>query len=274
MTDEKSLAVVNTETSLFELGPKAVASRATEIANVLKSIIEKQNLFTDIKGKKYVRVEGWQAIGTMVGIVPKERRVTELEDGSYVAEVELINVKTGLVVGGGSALCSMDEKRWGEADKYARRSMAVTRAVGKSYRLTFGWVMSMAGYETTPEEEMPQSERLQPAFVNTYAQKPLDPSVTTQQFYTAAKATGGISEPQKKRLYAIAGKNGWSGDQVNIVCNKLHQCDPANMSWKVYKDFVDIVEKKSFAAAMSELEEFSAAQVETPSIPEMDSIPF
>lgn len=36
--------------------------------------------------------------------------------------------------------------------------MAVTRATGKAYRLSYAWVMAMAGYETTPAEDMPQFE--------------------------------------------------------------------------------------------------------------------
>ena len=32
--------------------------------------------------------------------------------------------------------------------------MAQTRAIGKAYRNLLGWVMKLAGYETTPSEEM------------------------------------------------------------------------------------------------------------------------
>ena len=32
--------------------------------------------------------------------------------------------------------------------------MAQTRAVGKAYRMKIGWLLKVAGYETTPAEEM------------------------------------------------------------------------------------------------------------------------
>jgi hypothetical protein len=50
----------------------------------------------------------------------------------------------------------MDEPTWAKRPGYARRSMAVTRATGKAFRLGFSWIMTLAGYEVTPAEEMPQ----------------------------------------------------------------------------------------------------------------------
>jgi hypothetical protein len=43
---------------------------------------------------------------------------------------------------------------WSNRPRYARRSMAQTRATGKACRLAFSWIMSLAGYEVTPAEEM------------------------------------------------------------------------------------------------------------------------
>lgn len=47
------------------------------------------------------------------------------------------------------------EKRWGTADEYAVNSMAQTRASAKALRNAFGWVAELAGYQSTPAEEMP-----------------------------------------------------------------------------------------------------------------------
>ena len=48
------------------------------------------------------------------------------------------------------------ERRWNNADEYAVRSMAVTRATGKACRLSFSPIMALAGKATTPAEEMPE----------------------------------------------------------------------------------------------------------------------
>jgi hypothetical protein len=55
-----------------------------------------------------------------------------------------------------------DERNWSHRDDYALRSMAQTRAVAKALRLCLGWIMSLAGYEATPAEEMPCGSRAHP----------------------------------------------------------------------------------------------------------------
>lgn len=140
--------------TLFEMAPRQMVMHASQMATVLADVIEKQRLYTNIQGKKHVRAEGWATLGSMLGILPREKSVTELSDGSYEAVVELYSLGSGAIVGQGSALCGIEEKRWANADRYARRSMAVTRATGKAYRLGFAWVMALAGYEGTPAEEL------------------------------------------------------------------------------------------------------------------------
>jgi hypothetical protein len=144
--------------SLFDLDPDAQIEFAAKVANSLVKVIEKQHLYTNIQGRKYVRVEGWEVLGTFLGVLPRERNVTELPDGSYEAFVDLVRSSDGVVVGGASAICGTDEKRWSGADRYARRSMAITRAVGKAYRTCFSWIISLAGYEPVPAEEIPRRE--------------------------------------------------------------------------------------------------------------------
>jgi len=135
-------------------GPMALIRQASNIATELAKIIDSRQLFTNIGGKKYVRVEGWSTLGAMLGVLPCEDNVTVYEDGTYEATVSLIRVNDGAVIGRGSAICGMDEKTWASRPNYARRSMAITRATGKAYRLGFSWIMTLAGYEATPAEEM------------------------------------------------------------------------------------------------------------------------
>lgn len=140
--------------SLFDLPAAQMVAHAADIATVLRDVIAKQRLAVNIQGREYVKVDGWAALGSILGFLPREVDVKELEDGSFEAKVELYSLRSGKVVGQGSALCGVDEKRWGGADRYARRSMAITRATGKAYRLGLSWVMTLAGYEATPAEEM------------------------------------------------------------------------------------------------------------------------
>lgn len=135
----------------------AQAKDMQAMANVLKSHIVKHKLYTKIRDKNYVEVEGWQFAGGMLGILPQIVEVKDLstdKEIKWLAGVKLVNIKDGETVGRGYALCSNKEAKKKSFDEYAVLSMAETRAIGKAYRSTIGWVMKVAGYEATPTEEM------------------------------------------------------------------------------------------------------------------------
>lgn len=127
-----------------------------KMATVLKDHIIKHNLYTPIMGKNYVNVEGWQYAGGLLGSFPRIKAVTNLSTANEVkwqAEVEIVNSQTGAVVSTGFAVCSNKETKKKSFDEYAVLSMAQTRAIGKAYRNVIGWVIKLAGYESTPKEE-------------------------------------------------------------------------------------------------------------------------
>lgn len=144
-----------------------IATRAEEInlsspsdimdfATNLKELIVQNGLFTNIKGKNYVNVEGWQIAGAFTGVFPIVEKVENLSDGlkfKYRAEVTLRD-KDNNIVGSGMAICTNREAGKSGFDEYAVASMAQTRAVGKAFRMKLGWLLKIAGYETTPAEEM------------------------------------------------------------------------------------------------------------------------
>jgi len=133
--------------------PQNVIERAKPVATALAGIINDRKLFTVIGGKKYVQVDGWATLGAMLGVLPREVRSEKIENG-YEAYVELIRTSDGMVIGGASAICTREEHNWKGRDEYALKSMSATRATGKAYRLAFSWIMNLAGYESTPAEEM------------------------------------------------------------------------------------------------------------------------
>ncbi len=147
--------------------PVEVVEKATAVANALKDVIVKRGLFTMIQGKAHVQVEGWQLVGAMLGVTAVCVQTDEV-DGGYKATVEA-RAADGRVIGRADALCTKHEKRgpWKSADDYARLSMAQTRATSKALKGPLGFVISMAGYATTPAEEMtfvePDKEQTRPA---------------------------------------------------------------------------------------------------------------
>ncbi len=158
MTDQ-ALATVQQQDgvqlgSLVVRNSHDVIARATVIANELAKLVKSRGLSKNISGREYVYVDGWETMGAMLGISPREVSVIEHETGDYEAVVELVRTSDGAIVGRGSAIVGADERMWTSRPRYARRSMAITRATGKAYRISFSWIMSLAGYATTPAEEM------------------------------------------------------------------------------------------------------------------------
>ena len=140
--------------SMVVANSSQVVGQASVLAKELAHLIEDRKLFNNISGRRYVRVEGWSTLGAMLGVLPREVYVEEKENGDFEASVELVRANDGHIIGRGSAIVGADEPTWKSRPRYARRSMAITRATGKAFRLGFSWIMTLAGYEPTPAEEM------------------------------------------------------------------------------------------------------------------------
>lgn len=176
-------------TSLYpaEASPWQVLRLAADEANALASVIEDQKLFAIIKGRKHVTVEGWNTLGGMKGVYAvvqwtrrtddfqahrqtttwksvtdeqgrtKKVKTVEVERpgaGAWEARAEA-RLLDGRVVGAVEAECSYDEETWRTRDSHALRSMAQTRAQAKALRMALSYVVKLAGFDPTPEEEMP-----------------------------------------------------------------------------------------------------------------------
>lgn len=140
-------------------GPLLLLDRASAIATALTRMVEAQQLYTTIRGKKYPQVEAWMTIGRMDNVVAREAGLPVLhDDGSYEAVVELVRLSDGMVIGNGSAICgAKGDNPWDSRPAHQRRSMAVTRATSRAFRQQYSWIMALAGYESTPADEMPTS---------------------------------------------------------------------------------------------------------------------
>jgi hypothetical protein len=182
--------------------PSEVIGKATAVADALTAVIQAKGLYTQIQGKSHVRVEGWTLLGSMLGVTAICTH-TEPVDGGYLATVEA-RACDGRVLGRADALCTKHEKRgpWKSADDYARLSMAQTRATSKALKGPLGFVVSLAGYQTTPAEEM--------TFAAPDAQTP-EPQ---------AKPSDAISETEARALLAAAKE---SGVPTKLVSEWLQQ---------------------------------------------------
>lgn len=163
--------------------PNAIIKDATAKATALAKVVQDQKLASNISGRQYVRLEGWTLLGSMLGVFPVCVWTRKLDDG-WEARVEARTLG-GQLVGAAEAQCCRDENTWKHRSDYALRSMAQTRATSKALRLPLGFVMAMAGFEATPEEEIPEEER-RPA--PQAQQRPAQPPRATPNTRTARQA--------------------------------------------------------------------------------------
>lgn len=142
-------------------GPSALMKQATDVAGVCRQIV--MNTAMDLKGKRYVRVEGWMSIAAAYGCVPSIREVVEEERG--IRAVAELRKHDGTVLASAEGFCGLDEPTWATRALYARRGMAQTRAVSRVCRSVFAFVVTLidAGLQTTPAEEIPFEGEQEPA---------------------------------------------------------------------------------------------------------------
>jgi hypothetical protein len=157
MTQSTDLTVASSApaalSTVLGVKPKDMMAYALEISDTLTSVLRDRGMTQKFGQGEHVKSEGWQLAGSLLGFTTEEKSVVERADGTYEAVVEL-RTKDGRVVATASHICGTDEPNWKGKARYARRSMAVTRAISRAYVQNFRWIIKLAGYETTPAEEM------------------------------------------------------------------------------------------------------------------------
>ena len=140
---------------------KLQIDRAVAVADQLRIVIDRQKLSVKLGGDKpHVRVEGWTTLARIVGLHPEIQDVTHIPGNAkatmgwgYEATCALVDA-LGFTQAKGTSSCYSDEHNWQGKPRYAVSSMAQTRATVRACRLALGWVMDLAGFSSTPAEEM------------------------------------------------------------------------------------------------------------------------
>jgi hypothetical protein len=200
--------------------PKGFVAGYTAMADELNEIIRTKNLSARIGQSNHVLVEGWCLLGAMLGVFPQTVWTRPVMEGDekvgWEARVEA-RTRDGALVGAAEAECLRSERTWKSRDDYALRSMAQTRATSKALRQPLGFVVSLAGYNPTPAEEMQSDE---PPPVSEF-----------------------ISDAQRRRLFAIAGENGVTEDGLRSYVEQLTgQTSTKQIPRDKYDALVELVE--------------------------------
>lgn len=143
--------------------PKEVMQYAQAAAREIVDVARSGKLLANVGGREYPLTECMTLIGRMTGHtvrvewsrkVPKE---WEIGDG-WEARALVID-QSGREVAAAESMCLRSERAWSKRDEFAVRSMAQTRASGKALRLALGYIVTLAGWEALPAEEITDEMR-------------------------------------------------------------------------------------------------------------------
>jgi len=212
--------------AIAELPPADVMRNAREQARAIVGVAREGKLLANIQGKQYPLLECLQLIGQMTGNTAEVewcRKVSAEEMGADGWEARaIVRDRNGQQVGAAEAMCLRSERRWGKADEYAVRSMAQTRACAKALRMRVGFIVTLAGFEPTPAEEMPDP----PAPAKQAARsKPAAPPVAEQRWQELQESTDAdaseiarvLKEAGIKGREALADDSTWASAQGLIA---------------------------------------------------------
>ena len=212
-----------------------------------------------VDGKKFPKVEWWTTVGAALDLFPQEEQCRRINhaNGSYAYEATVAVCNTsGRVFTRAGAICRSDEsikkrdgttvQRW--SDEYAVRSMAVTRATAKAYRVGLSFMAVMAQLEATPAEEVPHG-----GFQNNAGQQQQNTSAqqqSTQQQSGPANGGDGQTRIQQVRrevktgtgqkgpwaLHAIIDSAGnelrtFDSKKVDTAEQAMNSGSPVNLQW-------------------------------------------
>jgi len=161
------------EMAAYEPLPISI-ERGAAIARSLRDYLRQARMTVRLpRGGEHVRIEGWQVLCHMCGLplpsIVSLRREDRGESYAYIAEAML---EYGGREYRAYGICASDEPNWRGKPEFQLASMAQTRAAGKVLRLLLGWIVTLAGYEPTPAEEMTYEPEPTPAPVRSQGREP------------------------------------------------------------------------------------------------------
>jgi hypothetical protein len=179
---------------VLQQAPAETLADAQRAAVALQEVIRKKVKPVIFNGEQYLEFEDWQTVGRFYGVTARVDAVDPITVG-HVAGFRAVAVAVqadGRVSSSAIAYCTDDEPTWRGKPLFQRASMAQTRACARVLRQVLGWVVVLAGYRSTPAEELEPQRRADPP-----ARR-------------LVEGAGLISKDQQKRFFAIAKGLGWT----------------------------------------------------------------
>ena len=194
--------------------PAGVMGRGAAVAAACRQIVLSTTM--DLRGKKYIRAEGWQALAAANGLSPRISMVEEMQNGDIRAVCDLIRLSDGETVASSEGFVGTDEPMWQNRPRYARRGMAQTRATSRACRSALAWIVPLldADLSTTPAEEMEEAApvskgKAKPAQITTFVQEVVEAATVVPEVPTKAALERILSLYRQATAAGVVGANYW-----------------------------------------------------------------
>ena len=194
--------------------PAGVMGRGAAVAAACRQIVLSTTM--DLRGKKYIRAEGWQALAAANGLSPRISMVEEMTNGDIRAVCDLIRLSDGETVASSEGFVGTDEPMWQNRPRYARRGMAQTRATSRACRSALAWIVPLldADLSTTPAEEMEEAApvskgKAKPAQITTFVQEVVEAATVVPEVPTKAALERILSLYRQATAAGVVGANYW-----------------------------------------------------------------
>jgi hypothetical protein len=229
--------------------PEEVVVRATAWANSLMDLVRSKGMVSNIQGKEYLQVEGWQVIGAFAGVHAMTDWVRPFDvDGETVGyEAKVLLMRGNEQVSSGIMTCGFAEfpcrGREGMAKVKACMSAAQTWAESKAYRMKFAFVAKLAGFEPTPADEMHETPPAPQGSASAAPTPQHDESTAVDDNQCPIHAGKDWFKTPKMRGYAHPGAEGESW------CNQKDVLDSLDME---LKETVEVMGREKVVAFLKE----------------------
>ena len=194
--------------------PAGVMGRGAAVAAACRQIVLSTTM--DLRGKKYIRAEGWQALAAANGLSPRISMVEEMTNGDIRAVCDLIRLSDGETVASSEGFVGTDEPMWQNRPRYARRGMAQTRATSRACRSALAWIVPLldADLSTTPAEEMEEPApaakgKAKPPQITTFVQEVVEAATVVPEVPTKAALERILSLYRQATAAGVVGANYW-----------------------------------------------------------------
>lgn len=213
----REVAIRDAETTpalapLEQVPPKEVMRYAQAAAREIVAVARSGNLLANVGGREYPLTECMTLIGRLTGHTVRvewSRKVPQewgIGDG-WEARATVMD-SAGHEVAAAESMCLRSERSWSKRDEFAVRSMAQTRASGKALRLALGYIVTLAGWEALPAEEITDEMRGKGGAAQAERRKPSDQGDPERDGMTRSGVAG-------YRLQELVDKYG-SGDDAAV----------------------------------------------------------